>query len=264
MKTGIFNWFGYVMPVEERLKLIKEANFDNVMLWWEDESFPYFNDKKTFVSMAREFGLGVDNIHLPYDDCNLLWSDNIADREKHINQVLKWLDGCKESGADKVVMHTNRSSISSLSNGNSVDFGKGYKSFEKIVFLAEDIKIKIAIENTKQFRYTDFILTEFKSNYLGFCYDSSHDFINGESKGEILKKWKDRLFCVHLSDNDGLEDRHWLPKKGIVDFKSIVDIIKETSCDSLSMEVYPSEDEKHLTPTEFLKVACNKNKNLTL
>lgn len=263
LKSGIFNWFGYVLPIEERLRLIKEANFDNIMLWWEDESFPQFKDKKTFVSLANEFGLGVDNIHLPYEDCNLLWSDTVSDRERYINELLKCIEGCKASGANKVVMHTNRGSISSVSNGYAVDFINGYKAFEKIVLLAEDIKIKIAVENTKKFKYTEFILTEFNSDYLGFCYDSSHDFINGESKGEILRKWKNRLFCVHLSDNDGLDDRHWLPTKGIVDFKSIVDIIKDTTCDSLSMEVYPSKEEKQLTPKEFLKLAYNKNKNLS-
>lgn len=256
MKTGIFNWFGYVLPIEKRLRLIKEASFDNVMLWWEDESFPQFKDKKTFVSLANEFSLGVDNIHLPYEDCNLLWNDTALDRERYINELLKWIDGCKLSGAEKIVMHTNRGSIS------NVNFNNGYKSFEKIVLLAEDIKIKVAVENTKKFKYTDFILTEFNSDYLGFCYDSSHDFINGESKGEILKKWKNRLFCVHLSDNDGTDDRHWLPNEGIVDFETIVNIIKETTCDSLSMEVYPSNDENNLTPIEFLKLAYNRNKNL--
>lgn len=257
IKTGIFNWFGYVLPIEERLKLIKEANFDNVMLWWEDETYPQFKDKKNFVTLAKEYGLGVDNIHLPYEDCNKFWSDSTTERNQYVDSVLKWLEECKESGADKAVMHTNRGSISNLSYTN------GYKSFEKIVLFAEDIRIKVAVENVKKFEFTDFILKEFKSNYLGFCYDSSHDFINGESKGEILKKWKDRLFCVHLSDNDGLDDRHWLPKKGHVDFKVIINIIKETSCDSLSMEVYPYKEEKNLAPAEFLKLAYNVNKELT-
>lgn len=258
MKAGIFNWFGYVLPIAERLELIRKAGFDNVMLWWEDEDYPYFRDKKTFVSLAKEFGLGVDNIHLPYEDCNLLWSDNASDREAYVNTVIKYLEGCKSSGAEKVVMHTNRTSIS------KVAFQNGYKSFEKIINFAEDIKIKIAVENTKKFEYTEFVLNEFDSNYLGFCYDSSHDFINGESKGLILNKWKDRLFCVHLSDNDGIDDKHWLPKKGIVDFKSIVNTIKTTTCDSLSMEVYPSEEEKNLSPAEFLKLAYEANRSLMI
>jgi len=256
MKSGIFNWFGYVLPIEDRLKMIKEAGFDNVMLWWEDEDYPYFRDKKNFVSLAKEFGLGVDNIHLPYEDCNLLWSDKTSEREAHVNEVIKYLEGCKSSGAEKVVLHTNRSSLS------DVDYKNGYKSFDKIINFAEDIKIKVAVENTRKFNYTEFILNEFNSKYLGFCYDSSHDFIDGESKGEILNKWKNRLFCVHLSDNDGTDDKHWLPRKGIVDFKSIVSTIKTTSCDSLSMEVYPSEEEKKLSPVEFLKIAYEVNRGL--
>lgn len=258
MKSGIFNWFGYVLPISDRLKMIKEAGFDNVMLWWEDEDYPYFRDKKTFVSLAKEFGLGVDNIHLPYEDCNFLWSDKASEREAHANEVIKYLEGCKSSGAEKVVLHTNRNSLS------DVDYKNGYKSFEKIINFAEDIKIKVAVENTRKFNYTEFILSEFNSEYLGFCYDSSHDFIDGESKGEILNKWKNRLFCVHLSDNDGTDDRHWLPKKGIVDFNSIVSTIKTTSCDSLSMEVYPSEEEKKLPPTEFLKRAYEVNRGLVI
>ena len=255
-KSGIFNWFGYVMPVEERFELIKKTGFDSLMLWWEDEDFPNFIDKINFVSMAKSHSLEVDNIHLPYEECNLFWSDSEIEREKYLKEVLKWIEGCKASGADKIVMHTNRSSIT------SANYNSGYKSFEKITLLAEDIKIKVAVENTKRFNYTEFILNKFKSDYLGLCYDSSHDFINGESKDKILNKWKDRLFCVHLSDTDGLEDRHWLPSKGNVDFKQIINIISQTNCNTLSMEVYPFEQEKQLTPQEFLRLAYNVNKKL--
>ncbi len=36
-KYGIFSWFGFVMPLSERLELIKKAGFDSTCLWWEDE-----------------------------------------------------------------------------------------------------------------------------------------------------------------------------------------------------------------------------------
>ena len=99
------------------------------------------------------------------------------------------------------------------------------------------------------------MLKEFNSDYIGFCYDSSHDFVDGESKGEILDKWKNRLFSVHLSDNDGLCDRHWIPGKGHVDWDRIIPIIKKTGCKSFSMEAYPFEEEKELAPSDFLMKA---------
>ncbi|QSX05576.1 sugar phosphate isomerase/epimerase [Sedimentibacter sp. zth1] len=250
-KTGIFNWFGYILPIQERLELIKEANFDSVMLWWEDETIPYFVDKMNFISLANSIGLAVDNVHLPFEDTNLLWSDKKNERNKKLTTVLTWLCDCKKSNVQKVVMHTN-----DLEN-ISLNYKMGFESFNEIVKLAEDIDLNVAIENTKHFEYSKFILDEFKSPKLGFCYDSSHDFVNGQSKGLILNQYKNRLMCVHLSDNDGLKDRHWLPTKGSIDFKNIINIIKETSVESFSMEVYPYLNEKSLSPIEFLNKANN-------
>jgi len=113
----------------------------------------------------------------------------------------------------------------------------------------------VAFENTQMFHYTDFILREFDSKYSGFCYDSSHDFVKGQSFGEILDKWKNKLFCVHLSDNDGTCDRHWIPTKGHVNWEKIINIVKRTNCKSFSMETYPFEEEKNSAAIEFLKKA---------
>ena len=38
---GIFSWFGFVLPFEERITLIKEAGFTATSIWWEDEDAPF-------------------------------------------------------------------------------------------------------------------------------------------------------------------------------------------------------------------------------
>ena len=76
------------------------------------------------------------------------------------------------------------------SQGNrfDLDCSFGYKSFSEIIREAENIDIKIAIENTQMLKYSDFILKEIISTNIGFCYDSSHDFVvNGNSAGKFLK-----------------------------------------------------------------------------
>ena len=32
----IYDWFGYELPIKERYRLIKEAGFDGVLLWWSE------------------------------------------------------------------------------------------------------------------------------------------------------------------------------------------------------------------------------------
>ncbi|MDD2496107.1 MAG: TIM barrel protein, partial [Tissierellia bacterium] len=76
--------------------------------------------------------------------------------------------------------------------------------------------------------------------------------VNGQSCGEILYKWKERLFAVHLSDNDGICDRHWMPGKGHVNWSKITNLLKQTNISTYSMETYPYEEEKNLKPLEFL------------
>ena len=246
--TGIFNWFGYVMPMEERLCSIKKAGFDSTMLWWEDEYWPRDIDKSSFVKMADSCGLKVDNYHLPYESTNLLFSRESTLRNRYVTQVMQQMEGCKAAGAERVVMH-----IADRTD-TAPDTASMLKSMETIVRQAENIGIKIAAENTHYFKQIDILLQEIDSPYLGLCYDTSHDFVQGQSKGALLTKHRSRLMCVHISDNDFVEDRHWLPGNGLIPFKSFIDTVKDSGC-CMSMEVYPSEQEKSLSPEEFLQKA---------
>jgi sugar phosphate isomerase/epimerase len=245
-KTGIFHWFGYIQPFEERIELIKEAGYDYVMLWWDDEVFPRFIDRRDLIKIVNSYGLKLDNVHLPFDNKNFLWNENSEIRLRQTDLIKQWMNECKNSGAEKIVMHTTH-------GGNLVlNYKFGFESFNSIIKEADNIKLKVALENTQMFEYTDFLLKEFDSKYVGFCYDSSHDFVNGQSCGEILDKWKDKLFAVHLSDNDGICDRHWIPGKGHVNWSKIINLLKQTNIKTYSMEAYPFEEEKDLKPLDFL------------
>lgn len=245
-KYGIFHWFGYVLPIEERFKLIKQSGYDYVMLWWEDEVYPHTFSRKEFIKMLNYYDLNLDNVHLPFDNVNNLWSEDRTARNNEIKVINNWLNECKDCGAEYVVMHNTQGT------NHSFNHSFGYDSHKSIIKEAENIGIKVAFENTQMFSYTDFLLNEINSPNMGFCYDSSHDFVNGGSLGEILNKWKDKLIAVHLSDNDGLCDRHWIPGKGHVQWNNIIDIIKQSDIKSYSMETYPYEEEKSLQPYDFL------------
>lgn len=244
-KIGIFHWYGYVEPFEQRIKQIKETGYDYLMLWWEDETYPRFLDRRELIKIVGSYDLNLDNVHLPFNNINDLWLEG-SDRQIRIDEIKRFLNECRECGAETVVLHA--SSGKNISLNNSL----GFKSFNEITKETENIKLKLAIENTQMQSSLKFVLDEFKSEYVGLCYDSSHDFVQGQSSGDILDNYKDRLFCVHLSDCDGISDKHWTPGKGIVNWKRIIKVIKNTDCKSFSMETYPSDEEKNLTAKDFL------------
>ena len=55
---------------------------------------------------------------------------------------------------------------------------------------------------------------------LGFCFDTSH--ANLRHQFDLLKDHYDILTALHISDNDGLQDRHWPPFDGIIDYEKLV------------------------------------------
>jgi sugar phosphate isomerase/epimerase len=253
---GIFSWFGFVLPFPERLRQIKEAGFDAVTIWWEDEignNLGYCNVfKEEMPQMVRDNGLYLDNVHLPYENCDDFWSESGTVRENIVNKHLKWLEDCAKFDVPVAVMHiTDRSSLPDAPSKN------GINSLEKIVRKAEELKIKLAVENISRPDYLDCVFWELQSEYLGFCYDSSHDWLYSKNKTELLKKWKHILNAIHLSDNDGIFDRHWLPGEGIVNWNDLAETFSGSFHGCLTLEVFPKSDEK-IDHKNFLKNAYKR------
>jgi len=254
-KSGIFSWFGFVMPLSKRLELIKSAGFDSTCLWWEDEWGDYPVKKADMPKMARDFGLILDNIHTPTCNSNDLWSEDPFARSKIINQYLNWLEDCARFDIPIMVMHIMEGDIPpKLSK-------YGVESISHLTLKAQELNVKIAVENT---RFTDgiaLILSEIDSEYLGFCYDSSHAKLN---KAEfLLKDFGHRLITCHISDNDGQKDRHWLPGNGVIDWEFFCSSFpKESYAGNLVLEVYPTENEQKRGPEQFLHKAYKSISNL--
>lgn len=72
---GIYDCFGYgdgyEVPFDERYKLIKDAGFDSVMLWWSDK-FGRGNGYQEDVKFARNAGLYIENIQIAFENIDNL------------------------------------------------------------------------------------------------------------------------------------------------------------------------------------------------
>lgn len=244
-KYGIFSWFGFVMPLSKRLELIKRAGFGSTSLWWEDEEGNYSIKKTHMPKMVSNFGLTLDNIHTPFCNSNDLWSEYFSVRSKIIKQYLTWLEDCAKFNIPIMVMHIMEGDIVPKLNKY------GIESISYLTRKAQELNVKIALENTKFADGITFILSEIKSDYLGLCYDSSHAKLHGDEF--LLRDFGHRLVTCHISDNDGKVDRHWLPGNGVIDWENFYNSFpKERYLGNLILEVYPTDDERKSGPKQFL------------
>lgn len=249
---GIFSWFGFMMALPQRLELIKKAGFEATSLWWEDEVYPRRIPKEDMVAMVRDWDLVLDNIHAPFTDLNKLWSTSAREREEIVNIHRRMLEECARFDIPVMVMHVVEG------DNPPAPHGEGVKSMETLVRTAEELGVKIAVENTRRADSLELILREIPSPNLGLCYDSSHANLMPPLGTTLLTEFGQRLMATHLSDNDGQVDRHWLPGHGEIDWQELGQYFPTDYQGCLTMEVVANEEERKGAPEDFLRLAVER------
>lgn len=255
LKIGIFTYFGYYLNLKERTEHIKKAGFDSTMLWWGKETFEG-RKKEEVMDLINEIGLEVENIHVPYENANDLWSEDDNVRKAIVDKYIEWISDCHNYRIPIMVMHTTKGYFDDINES-------GLESLREIVKVAESLGVIVAIENTRVDKATGYLLSNIDSKSLGLCFDSSHAQLYSYNTTDMIDKFGDRIVALHLSDNDGKADRHWLPGEGIIDWDNVMAKFKENGFSgNISLEIFPENVDKYDRPSEFLKKAYEKGLEL--
>jgi sugar phosphate isomerase/epimerase len=257
IKTGIYYWFGYQIESKERFRLITEAGFDNVLLWWGDEFIGFDGNTNHLPEIARTIGLEIENVHAPFDKTNRIWTESV-DAEDIVKRYAQCILDCSHHNIPTVVIH--------LTNGDTPPppTQLGLDRIKYLVELAEQKGVSIALENLRKPEYLQFVFSNIQSSKLGFCYDSGHE--NCYSKGtDLLSAYVDKLMALHLHDNDGTDDQHRIPGEGTINWDNIVRKIKSTRYyGAISLEVTNEFSKQYsgISAQEFLVIANKEITNL--
>lgn len=247
---GIFSWFGYRLHMAERAKLIRDAGFSVTSLWWGQEEMANTGSLHDLPAIVRDAGLIIDNIHMPFEDANNLFDDSASIRRATVDKHISWLNSCARHNVGTMIIHACHEHIDAQPSRYLID------SLTRIIKEAENLGVTVALENVRCRNCLDFAFSEIDSPSLSFCYDSSHDWIFSDTKTDVLKTYSHRLVTTHLSDNDGLEDCHWLPGNGIVDWQKIADAFpKQKYPGPLLLEILPKDGTPDEPPQVFLEKA---------
>ncbi|HUS57131.1 MAG TPA: sugar phosphate isomerase/epimerase family protein [Planctomycetota bacterium] len=250
---GIYAWFGHKLPLSRRLALIKSAGFHATCLWWGEAEELRGEQRHQMPPMVKETGLLLDNFHAEYTGCNDFWSDSAPVREAIAARHTGWLDDCALHGAPRLVMH--------ISDGRGPErpHPESIRCIERVVRAAEERGITLAVENTMRADLNDLVFTEIQSPRLGFCFDSSHAWLNSDQKTAILARWGHLLAVTHLSDNDGQADRHWLPGSGTIDWPAVAAAFPQSTYHGcLMLEALAAGPEVDDPPETYLARARQK------
>ena len=226
---------GYPIPLEFRYPLFKESGFDSMILGWDNSEMATRVDR---VWLAKAFDLKIEHAHGSFRNINTLWLDD-NEGNRTCNRLLHEMDDCAEFGIQTLVLH--------LTSGDTPPACSaiGMQRIEHLVRFAENAGVKLAFENVRVPEHTQTVLNHFVSPCVGLCFDSGHANC-WTPQTDWLSLYKDRIFAVHLHDNDGSADSHLLPFTGTVNWEKVIsDLAASSYTGSITVEVEFTGDAVH-------------------
>lgn len=139
-----------------------------------------------------------------------------------------------------------------------------FKSMDELMPCCLEKKVRICIENLfdmpgeYMLEAWDRLFERYPKDFLGVCYDTGHaNMVWREKAPEILERYGDRLYAVHIHDNNGAMDSHWLPGTGSIEWEKAMGTIAKSAYEgALVLELSSRERDVELLLKRAYEAGC--------
>lgn len=210
---------------------LKRAGLDGIELTWHPLDIRQADVQakcELAIQRVRALGIQVRSVHIPYGpdyDPSLL---DEASRSHAIANIRRVLALASDWGVGIAVLHPSFEPIPPEEREQRL-----YRAGETLAALAaeaEALGVKLAAEclprtclgnDSREIRY----LTD-RCPQLGVCCDVNH--LAQERPEDFIRAIGSRIVTTHISDNDGLDEKHWMPGDGVLNWPAIIGALTDT------------------------------------
>lgn len=196
-----------------------------------------FIDYKNLSTLAKRYGIELWSYHLPFAPFNEIFpgSRDASVRKQTIDYLSELMKKATDIGVDKFVMHSGGEGI--LPEERQELMENTMETFDKMAEIAHKLGAVIAVEDLPRSclgNTTEEVLQLISVNdKLKVCFDTNHLLQNDNN--DFLRAVKDRLLTVHISDYDFVDEKHWLPGEGDIDWPTLMNTFKEVGYQGVFM-----------------------------
>lgn len=213
---------GAVTYFTEIADAVLDSNVAAVELWYSETLHyePILEQLKRLSSAGK-----IRSVHAPFAPHLDLSSPDLLIREQGISACRKSARLVSELHGSVLLVHGS----SVYSTPDDID-GRVRLSAESIRTIADycaDFGINVAVEILVRpnLGETDTEIIEILNiadrPNVGFCIDVNHVFPS-DKLIETVRSLGEKIISLHISDYDGVTERHWLPGKGIIGWRELV------------------------------------------
>ena len=254
MKKYIGFNFKYNSDLYRRAGEIREVGFDGVFLY-------AYHDPNQSIKAVQAVGLKVETLHLPYKASvgvvknpflvNCLWEGGQQNKIFKA-MLLQNVAFARKNGIKTLVMHVTAGDNPPPFSEEGVDF------IDVLVNECGRYGIVLCLENIRRLDYIAQLFECIRSPYLKFCFDTGH--ANCMTKNLNFFPWEtfgQYLYCLHISDNNGVSDEHLIPFSGNIDWKHILQTVyRYNPFLNLTLEVHATQQQRTMLTQKQYLVQC--------
>ncbi len=193
------------------------------------DAYSAYNHIQSALSTLQRLGCKAPVIHAPWEQYLSLFLGSGLDNL--IGKIKLVIDLASKHDAHIIVLHL----IPQNYIGEKQAYTVAHKILSKLVDYKEKerLNIRIALENLahgnpwNKFEKLISLIQHFNNDMLGLCIDVGHAHINKYTPttlDRILFSYNvvNKVFCIHINDNDGANDTHSLPGCGTIDWSRLL------------------------------------------
>lgn len=182
-------------------------------------------DHKEVADFAKKYGIELWSYHLPFHPFSEIDPSSL-DGEIRKHTVAYFAELIKKGtdiGIDKFVVHPSGERIYDEERVDRMKYSM--ESMDKLAEIAYQHGACVAVEDLPRTclgNTADEVLQLISANdKLRVCFDTNH--LLKDDQIQFMDKLADKIITVHISDYDYVNERHWLPGEGKIDWNTFME-----------------------------------------
>lgn len=172
-------------------------------------------------------GIAPTSFHLPFNNDWDISSEDDAIRAKALSGLYTLLSWCGQHSIGIAVLHPSYEPIDDAHR--PARLAHAVESIRLLGEEGEKYGVRIAVEDLPRTCLGNcademLILTDNGKN-AGICFDVNH--LLRESHKDFIEKVGPYIITTHLSDYDRVDERHWFPGDGCIDWKEFYALMQK-------------------------------------
>ena len=189
--------------------------------------------REALISLRDEGLVEISSIHIPFMPF-IEWayaSPVEAVRRRASAKLLDWLEGTRDCGCRLYTLHGSGEPVADPDRKAALAALR--RTLDEILPFFVDIGACVNVELLPRScigrtpEELEEAVADFPVENVGICFDVNHLCGAPERVPEYIARLATRIKSLHLSDYDGIDECHWYPGLGVLDWPAIMAEVKK-------------------------------------